>query len=92
MIHHLEITTYKVPIKIDEEGNVVETDLDYKDDMVIENEPITWDSEIDNIQLKIPELSKKLAAWNKSQLVVCKTLNKDYIKKKVLKKSQEEKK
>ena len=90
MIHELLITTYKVPIIRKEDGEIEEATQLLTDEMVSGTpELIEIDTDKENLTLKLPEISKKIGAFNKRQYVFLQNdTSKDYILKKILKRKQ----
>ena len=79
----LIIKTYKIPCTI-EDGKVVQSTFDLTDDMIINSKEITLDPTKDNLQLKIPEESKKVGTYNKNQEKITLQMERDYIHKQIL--------
>jgi len=77
--HILSIKTYKVPIERTAEG-IKEKMVEITSDMLLVTETIKIKSPI----LEIPELGKKIAGFNKRQLVIAENTDRDYIKKKII--------
>jgi len=77
--HILYIKTYKVPIERTEEG-IKEKMVEITSDMLLASDIIKIKSPI----LEIPELGKKIAGFNKRQLVIAENTDRDYIKKKII--------
>lgn len=90
MIHELLITTYKVPIIRKEDGEIEEATQLLTYEMVSGTpELIEIDTDKENLTLKLPEISKKIGAFNKRQYVFLQNdTSKDYILKKILKRKQ----
>lgn len=79
----LIIKTYKIPCTI-EDGKVVQSTFDITDDMIINSNEITLDPTKDNLQLKIPEESKKVGIYNNNQEKITLQMKRDYIHKQIL--------
>ena len=77
--HILYIKTYKVPIERTGE-EIKEKMVEITSDMLLVTETIKIKSPI----LEIPELGKKIAGFNKRQLVIAENTDRDYIKKKII--------
>ena len=77
------IKTYKIPITI-EKGEVKETTLDLKEDMVILKKEITVDPNTENLSLKIPEYGKQVSKYNSNQKRITLELGRDHINKQIL--------
>lgn len=76
----LHIKTFKVPIER-VEGKVVVKMVELTDDMLVKTEKI----ELKSPFLEIPEKSKKVAQYNKRQVVFAENdLDRDYINKKII--------
>lgn len=90
MIHELLITTYKVPIIRKDDGEIEEATQLLTDEMISGTpELIEIDTDKENLTLKLPEISKKIGAFNKRQYVFLQNdTSKDYILKKILKRKQ----
>lgn len=90
MIHELVITTYKISIIRKEDGEIEEATQLLTDSMITGiPELVTIDSDKENLTLKLPEISKKLGAFNKRQYVFLQNdSSRDYILKKILKRKQ----
>jgi len=90
MIYELLITTYKVPIIRKDDGEIEEATQLLTDEMISGTpELIEIDTDKENLTLKLPEISKKIGAFNKRQYVFLQNdTSKDYILKKILKRKQ----
>lgn len=76
------IKKYKVPIERDENNKVKETMVDFKPDMLVDEEEVEIDG---SIFLKLPALGKKVGAYNKRQITIANNdLARDYIYKRII--------
>lgn len=82
----LEIRTYKIPIEIVGE-EVKEKTLDLTEDMIVRKETKELDRAIDNVSLKIPEISRDVHNYNQRQVKITLELRRDYILKQIVTKS-----
>ena len=80
----LFLKTYRIPIMIISEDELVEKTMELTDNMLVSSTCIKIDPSKENVGLRITEYSKKVGRYNSNQKKITLDLRRDYINKQII--------